>query len=504
MLTAIRKCFALISQHHDKVYTLATIPSEDPKTYDMICRADTVGVFQIESRAQMSMLPRLLPKCFYDLVVEVAIVRPGPIQGGMVHPYLRRRSGLEPVTYPDPVIEEVLGKTLGIPIFQEQVLRLAMTAAGFSAGEAEQLRRAMAAWRRPGCLEGFRDKLRNGILARGMPEAFADQLYEQIKGFGAYGFPEAHAASFALLAYVSAYLKCHYPVAFAAALINSQPMGFYAPAQIVRDLREHGATVLPVDVNHSEWDCTLKVCAGAWSPDHAPALRLGYRLIRGFPRAAIDKITAARRHGPFRSLPDFARRTRLSRALLARLSVADAFGSLGLSRRTALWKVLALQEDLPLFPELDPTDDHPETLPAMSLETHVVADYDSTGLSLKAHPIGLIRDELTRLRALPAAQLADKPDKTIVRVAGLVLVRQRPATAKGTIFITLEDETGVANLVVWPRVWERYRKVARQAVALLCQGRIERAGQVIHVIVDQLEDLTDSLRQIAIRSRDFH
>jgi error-prone DNA polymerase len=282
-------------------------------------------------------------------------------------------------------------------------------------------------------------------------------------------------------------------------------MGFYAPAQIVRDLREHGVTILPVDVNHSEWDCTQTSEVLMTSEVYGtPALRLGYRLIRGFPRAAIEKIVAARRDGPFRSLPDFARRTRLSRTLLARLSAADAFGSLGLSRRTALWKVLALQEDLPLFPELDPTDDHPETLPLMSLETHVVADYDSTGLSLKAHPIGLIRGELTRLRALPAAQLADKPDKTTIRVAGLVLVRQRPATAKGTIFITLEDETGVANLVVWPRVWERYRKVARQAVALLCQGRIERAGQVIHVIADKLEDLTDSLRQIAVRSRDFH
>jgi error-prone DNA polymerase len=492
MLTAIHKSFDLVSKHHGLACTLATVPAEDPATYDMICRGDTVGVFQIESRAQMSMLPRLLPRCFYDLVIEVAIVRPGPIQGGMVHPYLRRRNGEEPVTYHDATIERVLGKTLGIPIFQEQVLRLAMTAAGFSAGEADQLRRAIGAWRRPGLLDGFRAKFRDGILAHGLPASFADQLYEQIKGFGEYGFPEAHAASFALLAYVSAWLKCHYPAAFAAAIINSQPMGFYEPAQIVRDLREHGVSIRPVDVNHSEWNCTLE----------SPALRLGYRLVRGFQQAMAHKIAEAREQKPFRSLPDFARRTRLSRPVLARLTAADVFGSLGLNRRTALWHVLAIEDDLPLFPELETCNEAP-SLPEMSLESHVLADYDSTGLSLKAHPVGLIRAQLKALRALTAAELAETKDKTAVRVAGLVLVRQRPGTAKGTVFITLEDETGIMNLVVWAHVWQRYHKVARQAVALLVEGRVERAGQVIHVIASKLEDLTDSLRRVLVRSRDF-
>jgi len=494
MLTAIHKSFDLISQHHAVDWTLATVPAEDPATYDMIGRADTVGVFQIESRAQMSMLPRLKPRCFYDLVIEVAIVRPGPIQGGMVHPYLRRRNGEEPVTYHDATIERVLGKTLGIPIFQEQVLRLAMTAAGFSAGEADQLRRAIGAWRRPGLLDSFRVKFRDGILAHGLPASFADQLYEQIKGFGEYGFPEAHAASFALLAYVSAWLKCHYPAAFGAAIINSQPMGFYEPAQIVRDLREHDVTVRPVDVNHSEWDCTLE--------GNAPALRLGFRLVRGLQQAMARRITDAHAQGPFRSLLDFARRTRLSRPVLARLAAADVFGSLGLSRRTALWHVLAIEEDLPLFPEMELESD-PPMLPEMSLQGHVLADYDSIGLSLKAHPVSLIRSELTTLRALTAADLAQTVDKAPVRVAGLVLVRQRPSTAKGTVFITLEDETGVVNLVVWPRVWERCRKLVHQAVALLVEGRVERAGQVIHVVADKLEDLTDSLRRVFVRSRDF-
>ena len=495
MLTAIRKCFELISKHHAVDLTLATVPAEDSATYEMICHADTVGVFQIESRAQMSMLPRLLPRCFYDLVVEVAIVRPGPIQGGLVHPYLRRRSGLEPVTYPDPVIEQVLGKTLGVPIFQEQVLRLAMTAAGFTAGEAEQLRRAMGAWRRPGLLENFRTKLRDGILAHGLPASFADQLYEQIKGFGEYGFPEAHAASFALLAYVSAWLKCHYQAAFAAALLNSQPMGFYAPAQLVRDAREHGVTVHPVDVNHSDWDCTLE-SSGA-------ELRLGFRLVKGFPKALAPAIQEARECGRFRSVPDFARRTRLSRVLLARLSAADAFGSLGLSRRTALWEVLAVENDLPLFSEIETTDDLLPCLPEMPLEQQVVADYDSTGLSLKAHPLSFIRPDLNTLHAVAAAELAAKPDKARVRVAGLVLVRQQPATAKGTLFMTLEDETGIVNLVVWPRVWQRFRKAVHQAVAVLAEGKVERSGEVIHVGVTKLEDLSHSLQQLAVRSRDF-
>jgi error-prone DNA polymerase len=498
MLTAIRKCFDLVARHHGRALTLATVPAEDPVTYDMICRADTIGVFQIESRAQMSMLPRLLPRCFYDLVIEVAIVRPGPIQGGMVHPFLRRRNGQEPVVYPNPVVEQVLGKTLGVPLFQEQVMRLAVVAAGFTPGEADQLRRAMGAWRRPGLIEQFRQKLRDGMLARGLPLDFADQLFEQVRGFGEYGFPEAHAASFALLAYVSAWLKCHYPAAFAAALLNSQPMGFYAPAQIVRDLQEHDVEVRPVDINVSDWDCTLE--PGATSP----ALRLGLRLIRGLPEALGPLMEAARSAGPFRSVAELARRVPVGRPILARLAAADAFGSLHLSRRAAFWHLLALGEELPLFAGLE---EDPEPLPElaeMSLGQQVCADYQSIGLSLKAHPISLVRSDLDRLQVVAASELVKLTDKSPVRVAGLVVVRQQPATSKGTIFMTIEDETGIVNLVLWPRLWQRYRQVVHGAIALLAQGRIERSDRVIHVIPDTLEDLSQSLRGLVTRSRDFH
>jgi error-prone DNA polymerase len=500
MLTAIHKCFDLTARHHGVELTLANVPAEDAAVYEMICRADTVGVFQIESRAQMSMLPRLLPRCFYDLVVEIAIVRPGPIQGGMVHPYLRRRAGQEAVTYPSPVVEEVLAKTLGVPLFQEQVMRLAVVAAGFTPGEADQLRRAMGAWRRPGLIEQFRHKLREGMLARNLPLAFADQLYEQIRGFGEYGFPEAHAASFALLAYVSAWLKFHYPAAFAAAILNSQPMGFYAPAQIIRDAREHKVEVRPIDVNHSAWDSTLE----AGVAPNAPALRLGLRLIRGMPGAVGAALAEQRGQGPFRSVSELARRLGAGRPLLARLAAADAFASLGLSRRQALWQVLALGEELPLFSALD---DEPEPLPRlteMSLGEHVRADCETTGFSLKAHPIGLLRADLDKLAVVPASVLAEADDKATVRVAGLVLVRQQPSTSKGTIFMTLEDETGVINLVVWPRTWKRYRPLVRGAAALLVQGKLERVSGVIHVIPNTLEDLTTSLRGLHTRSRDFH
>jgi error-prone DNA polymerase len=493
MLTAIQKCFGLISQHHGVELTLANVPAEDPAVYDQICRADTVGVFQIESRAQMSMLPRLLPRCFYDLVVEVAIVRPGPIQGGMVHPYLRRRSGQEPVSYPDPIIEQILGKTFGVPIFQEQVLRLAMAAAGFSAGEAEQLRRAMGAWRRPGLLENFRGKLRDGILARGLPAAFAEQLYEQIRGFGEYGFPEAHAASFALLAYISAWLKCHYPAAFAAALLNSQPMGFYAPAQIVRDAQDHGVAVHPVDVNSSEWDCTLE----------SGAIRLGFRLIKGLPHAMAQKIIAARRRACFSSVQDLARRARLRRPFMTRLAAADAFGSIGLSRRPALWQALDSVDGSPLFAGME-AENHPAPrLEEMPLDEQIVADYATTGMSLKAHPMSLVREELNALNILSAADLANAVHNQKVRVAGIVLVRQRPGTAKGTIFITLEDEVGTINLILWPHVCQRFRKVVHRAVALIAEGRVERSGEVIYVCPNKLEDLSTSLCQIGSRSRDF-
>ncbi|MSQ96506.1 MAG: error-prone DNA polymerase [Gemmataceae bacterium] len=525
MLTAIRKCFDLIGpvpgsrlapavKHrangdslralNEKKLTLATVPAEDSAVYDMICAADTIGVFQIESRAQMSMLPRLQPRCFYDLVIEVAIVRPGPIQGGMVHPFLRRRSGQEPVTYPHPVVEEVLSKTLGVPLFQEQVMRLAIVAAGFTPGEADQLQRAMGAWRRSGVIEKFRDKFRNGLLARGFPAEFADQIYAQIKGFGEYGFPESHAASFALLAYVSAWLKCHYPAAFTAALINSQPMGFYAVAQLIQDAQAHGVEVLPIDVNESEWDCKLQIenpNQSALCNLHS-AIRLGLRLIRGLSATQAAAIVVARQEATFRSVADFARRGHAFKALLARLAAADAFRSLGLDRRAALWKVLAIGEELPLFVGLDDEDEVPR-LPDLSMQEQVSADYRTTGLSLKAHPIGLIRGDLDRLKVVSAAALGQLPDKATVRIAGLVLVRQRPATAKGTVFMSLEDETGMMNLIIWKRTWERFRKVAKNAVALLIEGKVERADRVIHVCPTNIEDLSYSLQNLAARSRDF-
>jgi error-prone DNA polymerase len=498
MLTAIRKCFALIASHHGRELTLASVPAEDPAVYDMICRADTIGVFQIESRAQMSMLPRLLPRCFYDLVIEVAIVRPGPIQGGMVHPYLRRRKGEEAVTYPNPAVEQVLAKTLGVPLFQEQVMRLAVVAAGFTPGEADQLRRAMGAWRRPGLIEAFRSKLRDGMLARGLPECFAERLFEQIRGFGEYGFPEAHAASFALLAYVSAWLKYHYPGAFAAALMNSQPMGFYAPAQIVRDVRNHGVTVRPVDVNASHWDCTLE---SGESADDALALRLGLRLVRGFPEAKAQSIMEARREGRFQSVPEFARRTGLSQAMIQRLAAAAAFASLGSGRRHALWQALGVGEELPLFLGAELEESAPPCLAEAPLVKQVRADYDTTGLSLKAHPISFVREELDALNVVPADRLGETTG--LVRVAGLVLVRQQPATSKGTIFITLEDETGAANLVVWPRVWRHYRRAVHSAVALLAEGRLESSSGVIHLIANRLTDLSECLKGLVHRSRDF-
>jgi error-prone DNA polymerase len=497
MLTAIRKCFALVASHHGVDLTLATVPPEDAAVYDMICQADTIGVFQIESRAQMSMLPRLRPRSFYDLVVEVAIVRPGPIQGGMVHPYLRGRDHPELVTYPSPAIKEVLGKTFGVPIFQEQAMRLAMVAAGFSAGEADQLRRAMGAWRKSGVIEQFREKLYRGMVQNNLPAEFAERLYQMIRGFGEYGFPESHAASFALLTYVSSWLKCYYPAAFTAALLNSQPMGFYAPAQLVRDARAHGVAVVPVDVNQSDWDCTLQP-----GPDGI-ALQLGFRLIRGASQEVARRVVEVRAAGLFQSLPEFMRRTGLSRAALVRLAKADAFGSLQLGRRPALWHVLNRHDELPLFAGLDEETPAPP-LAEMPLDQQIVADYDVTGLSLKAHPISLVRDELKRRRITPNADLLNLSDKSAVRVAGLVLVRQRPGTAKGTTFITLEDETDIANVVVWPRVWERYRRSARSATALYVQGHVERAGIVVHVIADRLADLSDMLEGITPKSRNFH
>jgi len=507
MLTCIRKCFGLIagsaadgdSNGPAPPQSLADVPSEDPAVYDMICRADTVGVFQIESRAQMSMLPRLRPRNFYDLVIEVAIVRPGPIQGGMVHPYLRRRNGEEPVTFPSPAVASVLGKTLGVPLFQEQAMRLAVVAAGFSPGEADQLRRAMAAWKRHGGLDQLHQRFIRGMLANGYEPDFAERCFNQIRGFGEYGFPESHAASFALLVYVSAWLKRYHPAAFAAALINSQPMGFYAPAQIVRDAINHGVEVRPPDINAADYDCALEPTVSG-----GPALRLGLRLVRGISEERVASLVAARRaDGPYRSVPELARRSRAARDTLARLAAADAFRSIGLSRREALWEVLALRDEPGLLDGLEPAEP-PARLPCEELPERVVADYDAIGLSLTAHPISLARHELRAHGVSENRVLTRVGAGKRIAVSGLVLVRQRPGTARGVVFITLEDETATANLIVRPNVWDQYRSTARGAVALVAQGRVERQGAVVHVMVQRLENLSTWLHGLPSQARNFH
>ncbi len=540
MLTAIQKCFGLVQSHYGRALTLATISPNDKGVYDMICRADTIGVFQIESRAQMSMLPRLKPRTFYDLVIEVAIVRPGPIQGNMVHPYLLRRAEKEEVTYPNDAIREVLKKTLGIPIFQEQAMRLVIVAAGFSAGEADQLRRAMAAWRRPGLISQFQEKLRAGMKANHLPREFADRVYQQIEGFGEYGFPESHAASFALLVYVSAWLKHHYPAAFAAAMINSQPMGFYQPAQLIRDAREHGVVVRPVDVNWSRWDCILEKEEAA-TEKNDPQLRLGFRILNGLGEAASKAIENAREAGPFLSLDDFARRTGLGQAKIKRLAEADAFVSLGAERRQALWQALGQDKKrraMPLFDsggkesiagrprrpgsgdrrssaigankwDDEQTSEEPilETLPPMQLYEQVVADYRTAGLSLRAHPISFYRKQLQRLGITPAQRLGELSNESPVVVAGIVLLRQRPGTAKGITFVTLEDETGTVNLVVHRQTWDRFYRVARRARAWIAHGRIQTVDadvtKVIHVVVNRIEPLGDALKEFDVKARDF-
>lgn len=492
MLTAIRKCFDIT--HHSPKLTLATVPAEDPAVYEMVSQADTIGVFQIESRAQMSMLPRLRPRCFYDLVIEVAIVRPGPIQGDMVHPYLRRRSGLEPIEYPDERIRSVLEKTLGVPLFQEQAMRLAVVAAGFTPGEADQLRRAMSAWHRRGSMEKFRRKLIDGMQANGYPADFADRVFRQIQGFGEYGFPESHAASFALLVYVSAWLKRYYPAAFAAGLLNSQPMGFYAPAQLVADARKHGVEVRPIDVNFSDWDCTLE------SAGQVPALRLGLRLVHGLSLAYGEAIMRARR--PFTSFHDFTRRTGLGGGALKKLAQADAFRSLQFDRRAALWQSLPVGEPLPLFDHLDDETEVTE-LPAMAPLHEVLADYGSAGLTLRQHPMSFLRAGLDQHGVTPARRVRELPVNCKTRVAGVVLIRQRPATAKGITFVTLEDETGMVNLIVRPEIWERDRQAARSASIMLAHGYVQKDSDVIHVLTTRLEDLSHSLADLRSRSRDF-
>lgn len=504
MLSAIRRCFELVERHHSQRWSLATIPPEDTATYDMICQADTIGVFQIESRAQMSMLPRLRPRCFYDLVIEVAIVRPGPIQGQMVHPFLAARDNPAAVRYPNDAIRGVLEKTLGVPLFQEQAMRLAVVAAGFTPGEADQLRRAMAAWRRPGVIDRFRRQLMEGMEKNGLSGEFAEQVFRQIRGFGEYGFPESHAASFALLVYVSSYLKRHYPAAFCASLLNSQPMGFYTPSQLVADARRHGVDVQPPDVNHSDWDCTLFRKPGS----SAPGLRLGLRMIRGLPAEAAERIVCRRGEaGPFRDLADLKRRAELPQGVVTVLADADALASLTRDRRAAIWQSLSQERstrDMPLLAGIGDADEEvPESLRAMPANEAVRADYQTTGLSLKAHPISFLRERLSQRGCVTATDLADLRDGRQVKVGGLVMLRQRPSTAKGVTFVTLEDETGPINLVCFAAVWKRFYATAKTSPAWFVQGKLESRQGVIHLIVGHIEDLSDELDGLSVPSRDF-
>ena len=503
MLTCIRKGFQLLQKHLQESWMLANIPPDLADVYDMLCKADSIGVFQVESRAQMSMLPRLKPRNFYDLVVEVAIVRPGPIQGNMVHPYLRRRDKLEEPEIPRPELRPVLEKTYGVPLFQEQAMRIAIVAAGFTPSESDQLRRAMATFRRSGTIGTLKEKFIEGMVRKEYTRDFAERCFKQIEGFGDYGFPESHAASFALLVYVSAWMKCRYPAVFACAILNAQPMGFYAPAQLVRDARDHGVEVRPVDVNVSEWDNTLER-----GFDGKLALRLGFREIYGCRREDAEKLIAARGSG-YRSLHELWRKSRLGPAALETLAKADAFGSLDLDRRRALWQIHALGEDeLPLFdadqvapmdhgwPSHIPAEDLNAPLPEMSVGEHVLEDYHALGLSLRAHPLKLLRHRLQPLGATPSRDLTTAKVNARIKVAGLVLVRQRPGTASGVIFMTLEDETGVANIVVWPKVFEQFRRTVLTSRLIAIEGKLQREGLVIHVIADRMEDLTHLLNQL--------
>lgn len=503
MLHCIAKGLDLIKSHYNKPFTLATIPRELSGVYDMLCRADAIGVFQVESRAQMAMLPRLKPRQFYDLVVEVAIVRPGPIQGDMVHPYLRRRAGEEPITFPSPHPDhgsqtelcDVLGRTCGVPLFQEQAMRLAIVAANFTAEEANQLRRAMATFRRLGTIGRLHNKFVQGMTSRGYDQDFAERCFQMIEGFGDYGFPESHAASFAHLVYVSAWLKWAYPDVFACALLNAQPMGFYAPAQIVRDAREHGVEVYHVDINESDWDNTLEpIGAGKH------ALRLGFRQINNISEEDGRRITAARGNG-YPSLPDLQRRAQLPLKTLEALAAGDCFQSLNLDRRNALWKVRGLDKGSPL-----PLFDYAETeaigadtqveLPEMTLGDHVVTDYQTLRLSLKAHPLSLLRPHFSQKGIIPAIDLLSTKDGEVVQLAGLVLVRQRPGTASGVIFITIEDETGVANLIIWPKLMEKLRPVVMAARLLKVKGRVQKADDVIHIIAIDLKDESSAIHRL--------
>ncbi|MDX8462793.1 error-prone DNA polymerase [Mesorhizobium humile] len=515
MLTCLKRAFALLTHHYPRArddygrpLTLATLREADMRVYDMICRADTLGVFQIESRAQMSMLPRLKPREFYDLVIEVAIVRPGPIQGDMVHPYLRRRQGKEAVHYPSPDLEKILGKTLGVPLFQEQAMKIAIVAGGFRPGEADELRRAMATFKRTGTIGNYRQRMIDGMIGNGYDKDFAERCFKQIEGFGEYGFPESHAASFALLVYASCWFKTFFPDVFCAAILNAQPMGFYQPAQLVRDARDHGVEVREVDINHSVWDCTLE--EAAFDPSRilerhasmrgvietAHAVRLGFRQIKGLSEERMGAVVARRGDG-YRSVRDVWLRSGLDVGEIERLAQADAFRSIGLDRRAALWEVRALDgksaaEKLPLFdqPSLNLRELEPETkLPKMPLGEHVVHDYRSLGLSLKEHPVAFLRERLDRAGVTPNARLPSVRDGRRVSVAGLVLVRQRPGKGNA-IFLTLEDEKSIANVIIWPRVFDRFRSIVMGARFIRVSGKLQHESDVIHIVADRIEDLT--------------
>ncbi|MBB3218849.1 error-prone DNA polymerase [Ochrobactrum sp. RC6B] len=512
MLTCIRKALDLIHQHKPQLYggeklTLANLPREDKRVYDMLCTGDSLGVFQVESRAQMNMLPRLKPREFYDLVIEVAIVRPGPIQGDMVHPYLRRRNKEEPSTLPSPAPEhgppdelrQILGKTMGVPLFQEQAMRIAMEAAKFTPDEANQLRRAMATFRKMGTIHTMEQKMIDGMVRRGYERTFAENCFNQIKGFGEYGFPESHAASFAHLVYISAWLKCHHPEVFAAALLNSQPMGFYAPAQIVRDAREHGVTVLPVDVNFSQWDNILEE-----TPDIRLALRLGFRQIDGFSKRDTELLVADRQE-PYRTIEDMHRRLRLDRRAFTLLADADAFGSLDIDRRAALWAVRRLPNDetLPLFRAAATSElaEEPRTkLPEMAASEHVIADYETTRLSLKGHPLQYLREGLATEGVSTCRAVQEGTDGRRMKVAGVVTVRQRPGSAKGVVFLTIEDETGIANIVVWPKIMKAFRREVMGARLIHIEGRIQRSPEgVVHLVAAKLQDRSAALIEMSGR-----
>lgn len=533
MLTAVQKCLALISNYSTEPLTMQKIPAEDPKVYDMMCEADTVGVFQIESRAQMSMLPRLRPRNYYDLVIQIAIVRPGPIQGDMVHPYLNRRSGKEIVTYPSDAVKDALERTLGVPIFQEQVMQLAMVAAGFSGGEADQLRRAMAAWKRKGGLEPYRGKLVNGMLARGYEKEFAEKIFRQIKGFGDYGFPESHSASFALIAYVSSWLKCYHPVAFCCGLLNSQPMGFYPPSQLIQDAERHGVRVLPVEVNSSFYDCTLEF------PKHYkklaehsqlmldPELRIGLRLIKGMSEIAANAIVEARQAGEFVSIQDLVFRGGINKKDLEALAAADALRGLSGDRHRAFWQASGVEgadirgqsknpgerENLSFTQGMDFYSDPAAAaaadfgvdvlLPVASEGQNIVGDYTSTGFTLRRHPLALFREHLSNYQVSTASDLSLVDNETSAKVTGLVTCRQRPMTAAGVTFLTLEDESGFINVVVWPKLGEKYRPVVRQAMLLGVVGHVQKSEGVIHLIARELVDLSHWLGSMELSSRNF-